>query len=530
MSGIHRMSRDSKTVMKPVVLPAQQRLADGLKRLQELQAGGARVYQGAEFERRQREALENAGFLRRVMRGWYIAAGPGEGPGDTTAWNASFRDFIGRYCTTRFGDRWYLSPEISILVHAGVTVLPRQVFVMAKGGRRNVVELLGGNSIFDNQPVEWPDEQHLEQVGPLRVLSLPFAFVRVSDVFFRTYAADAYIALRLFRDASALLRILTEKRHSHIAGRLVGAFRAAHLPRIAQDISGTMKAAGFHVTEANPFPTELPRLGGQRPLSPYVDRIRIMWETMRPTILENVPAEPGRPSDVATYLAAVVEAYRADAYHSLSIEGYTVTDDLIARVSSGNWNPDGNASDTEAKNAMAARGYFLAHTAIRESLKRILAGENPGTVTDQDHGEWYRQLFSPSLAAGLVTVGDLSGYRNGQVYIRNADHVPPEKTAVPDMMFTLFELLTEETSAAVRAVLGHFIFVFIHPYMDGNGRMGRFLMNAMLASGGYPWTVIPVERRTEYMAALNAASARADIGPFARFIASCIGAKSSTPA
>jgi hypothetical protein len=36
-------------------------------------------------------------------------------------------------------------------------------------------------------------------------------------------------------------------------------------------------------------------------------------------------------------------------------------------------------------------------------------------------------------------------------------------------------------------------------YMDGNGRIGRFLMNVMLASGGYPWTVIPVSDRNAYM-------------------------------
>ena len=54
--------------------------------------------------------------------------------------------------------------------------------------------------------------------------------------------------------------------------------------------------------------------------------------------------------------------------------------------------------------------------------------------------------------------------------------------------------------------------------MDGNGRMGRFLMNAMLASGGYPWTVIPVEKRDEYMQALEEASVRQDIGPFAKFL------------
>jgi Fic family protein len=55
--------------------------------------------------------------------------------------------------------------------------------------------------------------------------------------------------------------------------------------------------------------------------------------------------------------------------------------------------------------------------------------------------------------------------------------------------------------------------------MDGNGRMGRFLMNLMLASGGYPWTVIPVEERDAYMSALESASVSQDIEPFAKFLA-----------
>lgn len=54
--------------------------------------------------------------------------------------------------------------------------------------------------------------------------------------------------------------------------------------------------------------------------------------------------------------------------------------------------------------------------------------------------------------------------------------------------------------------------------MDGNGRMARFLMNLMLASGGFPWTVIPVEERDAYMQALERASVNQDIIPFAEFI------------
>jgi Fic family protein len=86
-------------------------------------------------------------------------------------------------------------------------------------------------------------------------------------------------------------------------------------------------------------------------------------------------------------------------------------------------------------------------------------------------------------------------------------------------MPAFFDLLREETNSAVRVVLGHFIFVYIHPYMDGNGRMGRFLMNSMLASGGYPWTVIPVDQRDAYMAALEAASVGQNIVPFAELLA-----------
>ena len=86
------------------------------------------------------------------------------------------------------------------------------------------------------------------------------------------------------------------------------------------------------------------------------------------------------------------------------------------------------------------------------------------------------------------------------MFIRRSMHVPPPVEAV-------------------RLVRGHFFFVYVHPYMDGNGRMGRFLMNVMLASGGWPWTVVTVDTRDAFMAALEEASVRQDIVPFTRFLA-----------
>jgi len=56
------------------------------------------------------------------------------------------------------------------------------------------------------------------------------------------------------------------------------------------------------------------------------------------------------------------------------------------------------------------------------------------------------------------------------------------------------------------------------PNMDGNGRTARFVMNSQLVTAGYPWVVIPVERRQEYMAALEQASVEGNIEGVVRFI------------
>ena len=123
------------------------------------------------------------------------------------------------------------------------------------------------------------------------------------------------------------------------------------------------------------------------------------------------------------------------------------------------------------------------------------------------------------MGAGLIAPSALAGYRNDAVYLRTSRYVPPRWEAVRDAMSALFDLLENEPEPGVRAVLGHWLFGYVHPYPGGNGRMARFLMNAMLASGGYPWTVIRVEDRDAYLAALDRASIDMNIEPFAGFIA-----------
>ncbi|WP_159090203.1 MULTISPECIES: Fic family protein [Ruegeria] len=92
------------------------------------------------------------------------------------------------------------------------------------------------------------------------------------------------------------------------------------------------------------------------------------------------------------------------------------------------------------------------------------------------------------------------------------------------MTTPLFGLLDDDLELAIRVVLLHWMLGYFHPYSVGNGRIARFLMYVLLASGGYPWMVIQMQDRAECMSALEAASVSGDVSLFARFIAARLGA------
>lgn len=499
-----------------------EKLAQSLEALHiKQQAEKTVAIRTTDLTRTHRERLLKHGFLKEVLKGWYIASRPDELPGDTTGWYTSFWQFCATYLNERFGDQWVLSPEQSLALHSGNWVVPGQLLVRSSNASNNETKLLFGTSLFDIRVTLPVDDEVVIKEG-IRIYSLAAALVFSSAIYFVRSPMDARNALALVRDASDLLTILLRGGHTVVAGRLAGAFRNIGNNRIADELLQTMRSAGYEVREDDPFTAKFPGILSFRETSPYVNRIRLMWQSMREPILEVFPATPGLPQNIDIYLKQVDDVFVTDAYNSLSIEGYQVTPALIERVRQGQWNPDQVESDQDQKNALAARGYWQAHQAVKQTIQSILRGENAGEAVENDHRIWYRELFAPSVSVGLLKASDLAGYRNGQVYIRGSKHVPLNRDAVRDVMPVFFELLQEEAEPAVRVVLGHFIFVYIHPYMDGNGRIGRFLMNAMLASGGYRWTIIPLNERSQYMKALEKASAEQDITDFAVFLADMV--------
>lgn len=510
------------TTQKTIIEMASpsEKLAKSLEALEVFQRQGRTCIRSRDLGRTDRERLVRSGFLQEVMKGWYVATRPDEQAGDSTAWYASFWGFAAEYLNERFGTDWCLSPEQSLLLHAGNWSVPKQLLVRATGGSNRPVTLLHDTSLLDTRQTLPPVDERVS-LDSMRAYSIESALIACLPPFFRNHPVEARAILAAQFDPSALLAALLNGHHTVIAGRLAGALRNIGAERQADDILSAMRAAGHTVRESDPFADRLDGFVFRRDQSPYVQRIRLLWEAMRQDIAGRFPA-PGRRASAMRYLEAVDDIFVTDAYHSLSIEGYRVTRELIQRVRDGGWNPEADETDRTHVNAMAARGYFQCFQRVRQSIERVLNGENPGLVADEDHGAWYRDMFGPSVEAGLIAPASLAGYRNDQVFIRGSQHRPLNATAVRDTMPVYFDLLRNEADPAVRVVLGHFIFVYIHPYMDGNGRMGRFLMNLMMAAGGYPWTVIPVEARRAYMRALEAASVEQDIVPFAEFLAGLI--------
>src|SRR3982075_443633 len=309
----------------------QQKLADSLEALEALQKRGVVAVRSSDLSRIRRELLVKGGFLQEVMKGWYIPSRPDEARGESTTWYASFWDFCRGYLTVRFNEKWSLSPEQSLFIHTGNRAVPRQLLVRSPSARNNVTPLAHYTSLLEvHAPL--PSKGWEVIVDGLRLFSLPAALVAVGPGLFTRNVTEARTAFAMVRDASDMLSILLSGGHSVVAGRLAGAFRNIGRNKIADEIIQTMRAAGYDVRENDPFDSPAPFAHPPRAVPPYVIRMRLSWQQMREMVLETFPKAPGIPKDTESYLKTVDEIYVEDAYHSLSIEGYRVSRELIERV------------------------------------------------------------------------------------------------------------------------------------------------------------------------------------------------------
>lgn len=222
---------------------------------------------------------------------------------------------------------------------------------------------------------------------------------------------------------------------------------------------------------------------------------------------------------ISQLLKEAKEHKKYDTYHSTSLEGYKITPKEVDALLSGNPPEDareeGDKYFEKLRNRMAILGYSEAFDFI---LVQVKSDFKKPYISEDLIKDAYYNLFKPSAEAGVVDYFSLTPYRKMPVYIRGARYAPPSYEKLPDLMANYERQINQVENPVVRAILAHYFFVAIHPYVDGNGRTARLLMNYYLLSAGYTWVTIKTEQRDDYFEALSKADSDVDILPFGEFI------------
>jgi Fic family protein len=217
----------------------------------------------------------------------------------------------------------------------------------------------------------------------------------------------------------------------------------------------------------------------------HLDSLKAQWDAARP-----IPA-------------SLLEQLRTDwevllTYHSNAIEGSTLT-----------------LGETKA---ILLDGITIAGKPLREHLEAINHREALRLMTR------LAQSGTPLLETEILELhrtiltgiqsDDAGVYRNVRVRVAGSMRVFPNPVKVPELMGAFIkDINTLDLHPVVIAARAHYGLVAIHPFVDGNGRTARLLMNLLLLRHTFPPVLVPIELRAQYYDALEAAN-NGDLEPF----------------
>lgn len=211
----------------------------------------------------------------------------------------------------------------------------------------------------------------------------------------------------------------------------------------------------------------------------------------------------------AAIVAKLEEYFRVDwTYNSNAIEGSSVTLAETRAI----------LLDGVTVNGKPLREHLevINHSHAIDFVQGIADKIDPITETT------IREIHS--LILRTIDDENAGSYRRVKVRIAGSSYVPPDVSQVGALMYDFGKWLTSEEKRlhpVEFAALAHFKLVDIHPFIDGNGRTARLLMNLILMRAGFPPAIIKTDDRQSYYKVLDAAHA-GDTSEFVEMIANAV--------
>ncbi|XP_071955756.1 protein adenylyltransferase FICD-like [Antedon mediterranea] len=201
------------------------------------------------------------------------------------------------------------------------------------------------------------------------------------------------------------------------------------------------------------------------------------------------------------------ELYYLHIYHTTAIEGNTMTLEQVRHVMETGMAVPGKS--------IMEHNEIIGMSAALKYINQTMSNRF-GSLTIRDIQEIHRRVM------GNVDPIEAGNFRTNQVFV--GDHIPAAASELDELMQEFIDWLNSNDALDLHpielAALAHYKLVHIHPFVDGNGRTSRLLMNVILMQAGYPPIDVKVTERHEYYTAIKTGN-QGDIRPFIRFIARC---------
>jgi Fic family protein len=173
----------------------------------------------------------------------------------------------------------------------------------------------------------------------------------------------------------------------------------------------------------------------------------------------------------------------AFTYNTNAIEGSTITLEEAREIISDKISPNKPLNDVKETDAHS----------------RVFLGmlENKEIISNMMLLGWHKEIFEG-------TVKDIAGRYRGY-NVRVGQYIAPDWQDVTSLMNSLITYINAEKriNPVELSAIAHYRFERIHPFGDGNGRIGRLLMNYMLWHNGYPMLIIEYKKRKSYYKAFS---------------------------